>query len=321
MIAVLKAHFSGWRNRPPGANPGAVQLGLRRIYVLPSRHGLLLGAFLVLMLIASINYNLSMGYALAFLLASMAVVSMVHSFRNMAGLTVRAGRVDSVFAGDTAVFSVNLENESGLHRYSIAVGRAKEAPEYCDVPARNRASARVRVPARRRGRLKAGRFEIFTRFPLGLFHAWSNLELDMRCIVYPRPEPEPPPLPQAQSATGEGVESGYGSDDFAGLRPYHAGDSLRHIAWKAVAREQDLLTKQFTGRAESDLWLDWNAAAGLDPESRLSRLTRWVLDAEAAGLSYGLRLPGTLLDPGRGDHHRQRCLEALAMFGLEAGNL
>ena len=317
MIAVLKTCFSGWRNLPRGVAPGAVRLGLRRVYVLPSRHGLLLGAFLVLMLIASINYNLSMGYALTFLLASMAVVSMVHSFRNMAGLTVHVGRVDAVFAGDTAVFSVGLENESGLRRYSVAVVRAKEAPEYYDVPARNRALARIRMPTRQRGRLKAGRFEIFTRFPLGLFHAWSNLELDMRCIVYPRPEPAPPPLPAAQSATGEGLESGYGSDDFAGLRPYHAGDSLRHIAWKAVAREQGLLTKQFTGRAESDLWLDWNAAAGLDPESRLSRRTRWLLDAEAAGLSYGLRLPGITLDPGRGDHHRRQCLEALAMFGLE----
>lgn len=316
MIIAIKNYFAGWRKRTRQSDGGAARLGLRRIYILPSRQGLLLAGFLVLMLIGSINYNLSMGYALTFILASMGLVSMVHAFRNLARLTVRAGRADAVFAGDLAVFNLYLENESAQDRYSIAVARGKEVPEYHDAPARSLSAARLRMPAHRRGRLKAGRFQVFTRFPLGLFHAWSNLELDMQCLVYPKPDAAAIPLPAAQASSGEGAASGHGSDDFAGLRPYHAGDSLRHIAWKAVAREQGLLTKQFTGRAESQLWLDWDALAGLDTEARLSRLTRWVLDAEAAALNYGLRLPHLTLDPGHGDAHRERCLEALALFGL-----
>lgn len=325
MIPTLKAYYSGWRKRIRQSDGGAVRLGLRRIYILPSRQGLLLSGFLVLMLIGSINYNLSMGYALTFILASMGLVSMVHAFRNMAGLTVRAGRADSVFAGDLAIFNLYLENESVQDRYSLAVAGGKQthstspgqAPEYYDVPARSLTAARLRLSAHRRGRLQAGRFHVFTRFPLGLFHAWSNLDLDMQCLVYPKPDAAAIPLPAAEPSSGEGAASGHGSDDFAGLRPYHAGDSLRHIAWKAAARGEDLLTKQFTGRAESQLWLDWDALAGLDAEVRLSRLTRWVLDAEAAALNYGLRLPDVTLDPGHGDAHRERCLEALALFGLE----
>lgn len=321
MIPALKAYYSGWRKRTlrylrRQSDGGTVRLGLRRIYILPSRQGLLLAGFLVLMLVGSLNYNLSMGYALTFILASMGLVSMVHAFRNMAGLTVRAGRADSVFAGDLAIFNLYLENESTQNRYSLAVASSGQAPEYYDVPARALTAARLRMPAHRRGRLQAGRFRVFTRFPLGLFHAWSNLELDMQCLVYPKPDAAAVPLPAAEPSSGEGAASGHGRDDFAGLRPYHAGDSLRHVAWKAAARGEDLLTKQFTGRAESQLWLDWDALAGLDTEARLSRLTRWVLDAEAAALNYGLRLPDITLDPGHGDAHCGRCLEALALFGL-----
>ena len=52
----------------------------------------------------------------------------------------------------------------------------------------------------------------------------------------------------------------------------------------------------------------------LGTEEKLSRLTRWVLDAHASGLSYGLRLPGKKIEPANGDAHRQKCLEALALF-------
>ncbi|MBI2311112.1 MAG: DUF58 domain-containing protein [Betaproteobacteria bacterium] len=319
MIGALRNYFAGWQPRARTSDGSAARLGLRRVYILPSRHGILLCGFFVLMLLGSINYNLSLGYALTFLLASMAVVSMVHAFRNLAGLTVRAGRAEAVFAGDTATFNVFLENETDQPKQSIAISREAEPVEYYDAPARAATPARLRIPARRRGHLKAGRFRVFTRFPLGLFYAWSNMDLDMYCVVYPKPEAARLPLPAAEPSPGEGIESGYGSDDFAGLRPYHAGDSLRHIAWKAVAREQDLLTKQFTGRAEAELWLDWDLLPGVDQETRLSRLARWVLDAEARGLNYGLRVPKTRVEPGRGDTHRRRCLESLALFGTEPG--
>jgi uncharacterized protein (DUF58 family) len=122
-------------------------------------------------------------------------------------------------------------------------------------------------------------------------------------------------MPPAESTAGAGTDRGHGQEDFAGLRQYHQGDSPRHIAWKAAARDQGLLTKQFTGRAETELWLDW---AQLPPqmgiEDRLSHLARWVLDAHAAGLAYGLRVPGTSVEPATGEAHRERCLETLALF-------
>src|SRR5690606_19882798 len=134
--------------------------------------------------------------------------------------------------------------------------------------------------------------------PLGLFHAWALVDLDLQCLVYPRPEPGIVPLPPAQATRGDGLAAGSGEEDFAGLRNYHAGDSPRRIAWKAVARNDVILTKTFSGSATAQLWLDLAdtpETAGL--EARLRRLARWVVDADDAGLHYGLRLPGNELAP------------------------
>jgi uncharacterized protein (DUF58 family) len=184
-----------------------------------------------------------------------------------------------------------------------------------DVAASASAEALLAVPATRRGWLPIGRVMLETRFPVGLFRAWSYVAPDSRCLVYPRPETGalPPPAPSAQA--GGARAHAQGSDDFSGLRGYQPADSPRHVAWKTAARSDSMLTKQFAGDAIAELWLDLRdlpAAFGL--EQRLSRLAGWVLAAERAGARYGLRLPGTAIEPGNGEAHRAACLEALALY-------
>ena len=150
---------------------------------------------------------------------------------------------------------------------------------------------------------------------LGLMRAWSYVQPDMSALVYPRPDSAPLPPAHSDADTGEAISAGVGTDDFAGLRPYHASDSPRHIAWKASARSELLLTKLFAGRAASELWFDWDSLpAGMLTEARLSRLARWVMLAEERGLRYGLKLPGVEVPLGEGFPHRERCLKELALY-------
>jgi uncharacterized protein (DUF58 family) len=291
-----------------------VTLTQRRIYVLPTRSGLIFGLLLLLMLLGSINYGNSMGFVLTFLLASLAVVSILHTWRNLAKLTVSAGRSDPVFAGAPARFEIHLDNPDTLPRHAIRLHSGKAAGEIIDLPPRASAHPGFHLPTRTRGHLQASSFKLATTFPLGLFRAWTHLDLDMRCLVYPHPVAERQPLPAAPADTGNGRSGGEGQEDFTGLRAWHPGESLRRVAWKAVAREQGVLVKQFANTAQQEVQLDWDALAELDTEARLSRLTRWVLDADAAALRYGLRLPGHSFAPDTGEVHRLRCLEALALF-------
>jgi uncharacterized protein (DUF58 family) len=296
---------------------GTVVLVHRRVYIVPTQLGWLFAMTLGILLIGSINYALSLGFALTFLLAGMGLAGMAHTARNLARMAISVGRVEPVFAGETAQFRLYLDARSAFDRPAILARHiASRAQLVVDVPAGGIAEVVLPVPATRRGWLPIGRVMLETRFPLGIFRSWSYVEPQLRCLVYPRPERSPLPPPSAESARGALRSPMPGNDDYSGLRTYQLSDSPRHVAWKAVARNEDMLTKQFTGEAAAELWLDWTRLApGLGLEQRLSRLAGWVLAAERSGVTYGLRLPGSEIAPGRGELHRTACLQALALHG------
>lgn len=315
MLAALKNRFRAWALRRQRYDVGTVTLTQRRIYIIPTRQGFAFGLVLVLMLLGDINYNLSLGYVLTFLLATMGGMSMLHAFRNMAQLHIRAGHVAPVFAGEQARFVFHFHNESALPRYQIHLHDMQGHSTTFDVPAQQHAEVSLSIPAQQRGWLRSGRLALYTHYPLGLFHAWSYLHFDVPCLVYPKPA-ESMPLPAATADAGSGNLPVAGDDDFAGLRNYVAGDALPRIAWKTLAREQGLQVKQFNSQQGRELWLDWSLLPAIADERKLEWLTRWVLDAEAQGLRYGLRLPGTELAPAQGGNHRAECLRTLALHGL-----
>lgn len=318
MYAAVRNALYHWLFQLRGPQTGTVVLVQRRIFILPTPQGLLFAAVLLLMLVGSINYALSLGFVLTFLLTALGVNAMVYTFRNLARLRVSAGRVHPVFVGETAKFSICIENFGRSERCAVGLTVDKRDATYVDVPARQVTLAVVGIPARRRGRMRPGRLTLFTRYPLGLYYAWSYLEFDTHCLVYPRPAATRLPLPGAEPAAGDGAQRGQGREDFIGMRQYHPGDSPRHIAWKAAARGRELLTKQFSGRAETEVWFDWRLLPPtLGVEDRLSHLARWVLDAHAAGMTFGLRIPGRTVAQGSGSAQRDRCLEALALFGVD----
>ncbi len=293
---------------------GEIVLTHRCVYILPTRHGLMFALVLVFLLVGAINYAVGLGFAFTFLLGGLGLVSILHTYRNLAGLVLRPGKCEPVFAGQTASF--RLRTHSSALRPAVAVQVGDRPPVLSDVPA-GAGEILLSLPAARRGVLRTGKLQLFTQFPVGLFRAWSWADPDLACLVYPSPEEGAPPLPPGSGDSSGGARQNRGQDDFGGLREYRPGDSPRHIAWKAVARGGEMLTKEFSGEAGGLLWLDWHGLDPLGQEARLSRLTRWVLEADAAGLAYGLRLPDGEHGPAQGDAHRRQCLAALALFGLE----
>lgn len=293
-----------------------VLLERRALFVLPTREGVYYGAMLAVMLLAGINYANNLAYGLAFLLAAVAVVGVLHTHRNLAGLRIAAGPAAPVFAGQNAVFTVVLHNDGDLARRALDVVAAGHA-QRVDVPAGGSAALGLAVPTTVRGYQPAPPLRLRTRFPLGLWHAWSRpLRLPARCLVYPRPEALRPLPDSPGSAGGWEIREGAEGEDFAGLREYRSGDPMQRVAWKKAAAGQGWHTKIFATPAGRLVWLDWYALPDLDTEARLSLLCHWVLQAEQQGYTYGLRLPDQVLAPGTGFAHRDRCLERLALYGL-----
>jgi uncharacterized protein (DUF58 family) len=313
VFADLRQSISDWIFRASVPETPPVTLVQRRIFILPTKQGYSFAATVGILLLASINYALSLGFVLTFLLMSMGGVAMLHTWRNLAHLKLRPGRCEPVFAGEVAHFGVTLETPSTT-RFSIAARRRGDDSVFTDIVAGDPASIALPAHTRRRGLMQCGRLEVFTRYPVGLFHAWSYVEFNLNVLVYPKPDTgagSPPSL--SGNANEEGIPVP-GDEEFNMLRGYRPGDAPKLIAWKALAREQGLLTKEFSATASSELWLDWEQAHAPDIEARLSILAHWVIQAESFGQSYGLRLPGTRIPPDRGELQRRRCLEALALF-------
>jgi len=314
--AVLQERFIRWalRGKPP--EPAPIILTQRRVYVLPTRPGIAFATMLLLMLVGAMNYNLSLGYALVFLLAGLGTITILHTFSNLAHLRIMPGRSEPVFAGERASFGLILENLRNAERPSLCLNLPEQPPVEVSVPPETSLEAHLELPTTRRGWLEMPRVRLTTTYPLGLIRTWSYAAPDLRCLVYPAPARNAPPLPAAPGDAGGMSHLAHGMDDFAGLRNHQPADPPRHVAWKAVARQDGgpLRTKLFSGAAAQTLWLDWQALpATLGSEERLALLTRWICDAHAAGISWGLRLPGSEMQPGAGAAHYHACLKQLAL--------
>lgn len=323
IAGAIGMRLQRWLFRVDGPEAGPISLGQRRIFVLPTGFGLALALTLLVMLLASINYNLSLGFALTFLIGGIAWVSIHHAFRNLVDLTVSPGRSEAVFCGEAARFGVQLHNPGLRPRLGLQLrprGGSSDAAAF-DIAPEASSMPVVAIPTHRRGWLPLPRLHLETRHPLGLIRAWSLFQPDQRCLVYPTPAADAPPLYHAGDAQPGSTAQGRGRDDFAGLRHHQASDSPRHVAWKTVARGGPWRTKEFDGGGSQRLWLDWQQLPpGTGTEARLSALARWVVDADAAGIEYGLRLPGLELPPATGGAHRHACLAALALFEQPTGH-
>jgi len=299
----------------------------QRVYILPTREGIIFSVLLLAMLLGAMNYNNSMAYILTFFLGGLFLICMLHTHRNLTGLIISGTRPQPVFAGETARFPVSIDNLHGPVRTALRfecqprsswwkISTPVSVSVAVDVRANRRQQVFIPAPAKRRGLLPLERVVIASRFPLGLFYAWSSIQLEQQCVVYPKPEGStqlPAPAPGSRQGQ-EGVHEG--ANDFTGFRHYHPGDSIRNIAWKALAREQPLLVKRFSGDGSHTLLLQWDDVNHIhDTEARLSQLCRWILVAERQGWNYGLVIPGARIEPGRGTLHRDTCLETLALFG------
>jgi len=288
-----------------------VRLDRRRIYVLPTRFGLMFSAVLLVMMLGALNYNNNPALLLTCLLAAASYQSVFQAFRTLNRVELRSVQASPCFAGDMLQLSLHLHVDSrvrhDLHLAFAGVDETFDLAEEGD----NRVD--LGLKSARRGWYRPGRMRLSSQYPFALFEVWSWLNPEFATLVYPRPESNPPPLPQSASRF-ETRTLRLDGDEMAALREYQPGDPLRGIAWKASARHESLLVKQFDQRVGAEVVLDFAALTGLEREARIARLTAWVVSAEAAQVSYALRLPGRRIESGRGGAHRHRCLRELALM-------
>lgn len=314
-----RARWERWmRERIPPRRE--VLLTQKNIFIMPSAAGLVFLALLTALLIAGINFENNLAFAITFWLAGMFVVGILHTYANLAGLRLSASAGPPVFAGERAAFAVRLQDSASRCHDALELHWPLAGAREARLPAGGEDLQTLYLPTSRRGWFRPGRLRLLSFYPLGLIRAWTWLDLDLACLVYPRPAASGA-LPLAAGRGDEGFPTREaGAEDFSGFRNYAPGDPLRHVAWRTLAKGQPLQSREYVAFADRCLWLDWASTEGAgDVEDRLSLLCRWVLLLHAEQAQYGLLLPATRIEPGSGEAHRDRALAALALFGLPDG--
>jgi uncharacterized protein (DUF58 family) len=290
------------------------ELEYRHVFVLPTSFGWGFAAMLVFMALGGLNFNNNMALMLVFLLGTIAQLTTLLAYRNLSGLKVESVYAEPVFCGEPAHFRVFVSNTGERQRFALLAG-FKQAQDCKDIRPDSSETFLLRQATLHRGWLEMPSFRLETRFPLGLFKAWSWIFPQTRCLVYPAPANRAPPLPKSGHGQAGRAKKGDG-DQVHGLRKYQPGDSIQRVAWRASARHDELYSLEMEAPREDACELDWSLLRGADAETRLSILTAWVIAADHKQISYSLVLPGERVPTGSGPAHRSKCLELLALYLL-----
>lgn len=319
MLSALRGaidrRYQGWLNRRI-PRERQVTLDQRRIFIFPGPRGGIFVLVLFLLFLGGINYANNQILLLCFLLASLVNTTILHTYRNVSGLRIEASRAHGGFAGEAVDLDIVVSGAPGRAHRGILLRWDEAAEVRIDIEPDQPQTLRFSVPVSRRGRYVPPRIVLRSFYPLGLVRAWSYIALDMEALVWPKPVADD--LPPADDGSEEIAQREgrrpRGVDEFDGLVRYIPGDAMTRIEWRVYARTDELFTKRFTEPGRSRLWLDFSAWPQRDAEGRLSRLCHWAVEMERREQPYGLRLPGTRIEPAHGEEHHQRVLRALALF-------
>ena len=316
LAAVRRRFQTWWQARLPRKD--STTLTQRNVYILPTRPGLMLALTLLVLLVASINYQLNLGYVLTFLLAGCAVIGMHVCHGTLRGITMHLIAPDAQFAGASVQIGIQLQSSSPRVRYGIGLAVLESDHwSWTDIPAQGSAKVQVAFTPAQRGLHALPALTAETRFPLGTFRVWTIWRPAAQVLVYPAPEAHPPPLPPGEPRAGGAANSHrQTTGEFDGVRAYRRGDPLKLVVWKKAAKADELVSRDAQQAQRFELWLDLAHASqglGTSREHALSRLCAWVLLADKLSVDYGLRLGSQDIAPARGEAHKRRCLQALAL--------
>lgn len=317
--SVLKTYFwqsNYWRQwfRVAKSHNNIATLQPRQIYILPTRWGILYAIMLLLLLVGSINYSISLGYYVTFLLTSLGNMVMLQTWRNLVHCQVSFLPTQPVFAGNIAAIPMQITDTKSRARYAIAAQFEGNAISYADIANNSSSQLLITLQTQQRGWQILPRVKLHTEFPMALLHAWAYVDNPLQILVYPKPSENDSQPPTASDAkNGGNSHAARGDDDFDGHKNYQIGDAASRVDWKASSRGIGLFTKQYSGNGSATILINWLDTEG-EFEARISQLTRWVIDAHAALQTFGLTLPNLTLAPSNTDAHYHQALRALALL-------
>lgn len=306
----LARKIDSWIKRKSNNSSNHFEVTRRNIYILPSKAGWLFILTLIAILSGAINYNNNMAYLLCFFLTSLGFIAMLQTHQNINGIIINASHSPSVYCGKTVEFNFSVSAKNNHH---VSIHTINNDQEF-SINEKEKTTFTTNEKTTIRGRKSPDRFKIYSEFPLGIFHAWTQVEIDNSVIIYPKPIKHD--LIETGFTTGsKSQENLIGDDSYAGIRTFRKGDNPKKMAWKAIAKTKLLYTKEFHTESGDFLLFDYEKLNHTtNTEEKLSILCGLILNAHNQKKNYGLKLANKTIQPNHGDLHKHKCLSLLALY-------
>lgn len=288
-----------------------LRLGLRNLYIVPTRFGWLWLAGLLLLQVVGIQLQTNGPVLLSFLMLGLFLLALHLTHFNLQGLELTVGEPQPGFAGTQLVYPLRLRCRSRCEGMQLGF----DAGPVVSPRGYDRGDHILSVPWRpqSRGLHRPGCLRLHTTAPLGLFICWTRWQPPVPQLVWPAPVAGPVrQLQAARSARlpASGGEQGEGSEEWQDLQPHRPEDGASRLAWKLLAQGRGRYAKRFADPADQEPLLALDPAVPF--ERGLEHLSERICRLHARGVSYGLLLGEQRLSPGHGPDQRQRALAALA---------
>lgn len=285
-----------------------------QVYLLPTTEGLWWLGTIGLLMIMGWGYTNNLCLALGMILAAITVVLLLEAHFNLEGLRPDKVIIEDQFLGRSSLVRYWWKSKKKRARHKIVLswdGMGPVGTPQSHLPATaGEILTEWNFPTR--GLWQHTHIVLSSRYPLGLFRAWSYHPQHVEAWVYPRPIPGRPAKKEGADGEGEArlIESSSG-DEPGDVRRYQEGDSPTRVAWKVMARGLGAHTKTFLTESQEmhDYLWPWGAA---DEEAR-SKLAFAIENHHLAHQSWGLTVHQKNFGFHFGRQHQQQCLRALTV--------
>lgn len=308
----IQEYWQRWLGKKLPASP-VVELHRRNIFILPSTFGACYLLLCLVIFILGTNYQNNLVLLLSMLLFSIFMSCMLRCYQNLAALKISRLGLGERFAGEPLSYKLQLSSDKSHYQIEL---QFKDAQPNVVEWVHAQVSTAVYCDPQSRGWFAPGRVNIASCYPLGLFRAWSELDLSLGGLIYPAPVEGQQAL-QSLSQSPEGTESQYSpaeGDELTGLRSYRAGESLSRVAWKQFAQGRGMMSKEFEAGQGSPQWLILPEVDERGLEFQLSLLCGQILLLSRQQRLFGLKLGTQELSPDSGAKHRRQALSMLAEY-------
>lgn len=271
-----------------------MKLKSKKIYILPTRQGLIILSCLFISFIISISFGNPLAISCSFFFITTTLGTAFFTHKALLGVEIKFSKKSNFcFAEEMASIPFTFNSKQSLELLQLYFDKKEMNvlwPSQSD-----HTKAVVAIPTTARGIIEFNQVTLKTDYPLGLFRSWIILPIDIEIVVAPKPFgnlPLPYQNANRKDQIGSGINSFTHEEYYHGHRNYLEGDSWRRIDWIRQNRENKLQTKIFaTQNAQRvKLTLSWLKEKNIEQELALGQLSQWVKYCTKKEIPYMLEL-------------------------------